>query len=528
MGLRLKSQLVALCLSLIVITLGALTYFHLTLSSQDNLIRTDLAGRRIAAVAVQQIQLYARSRAPGIGLRTALIASNPETLMESLRQTPGLIQFDVFGPDGSRLLSSGVTHDDGLQFQQALFYILKQKEVYVEIWGHHEGRVEPLVTVPPFYTGQVVHHSYHPLYDNAGQLEAVAHLGVVLPRAPLRISLIIIGYLTVATIFLISSILSIYLWAEFALNRPLRGLSESLQQLRSLDPSGNRPDDLPQQNELSEAARALNHVTLDLVKYQQELHQKTQRLEQANLQARQLNEELEQKVAEKTLQMREFFSLVTHDLRIPLAAVSGYTELMENPRSGSLAEKQQRYVQHIKVANSHAQELVRNLLEAMKYEFGNPALQRETFDLRALLAEAQSQLAIEAKPLEITTDPGEDLTVWADRGRVGRVLINLMSNALHHAGHVQVEVHQLRNHVQVRVRDEGPGISPDELPHLFEKFKRPSKDGPAGPSSGLGLGLYIVHRILLDHGQPILVRSRVGQGTTFEFELPRCAQEEPG
>jgi signal transduction histidine kinase len=525
-GLRLKSQLVALCLSLILITLGALTYFHLTLSSQDNLIRTDLAGRRIAAVAVQQIQLFARSRAPGIGLRTALISSNPETLMESLRQTPGLIQFDVMAPDGTRLLSSGVAHDDGLQFQQALFWILKHKEVYVEIWGHHQGRVEPLVTVPPFYNGQVVHHSYHPLYDNGGNLEAVAHLAVVLPRAPLRISLIIIGYLTVATIFLISSVLSIYLWAEFALNRPLRGLAESLQELRSLDPSGTRPDDLPQPNELSEAARALNHVTLDLVKYQQELHQKTQRLEQANTQYRQLNEELEQKVAEKTLQMREFFSLVTHDLRIPLAAVSGYTELMEHPRSGGLADKQQRYVQHIKVANTHAQELVRNLLEAMKYEFGHPALQCEDFDLRQLLAEVQSQLAIEAKPLEIVTNPDQELSVWADRARLGRVLINLMSNALHHAGHVQVEVQGRADRVHVKVSDRGPGIPADELPHLFEKFKRPRSGAPSAPSSGLGLGLYIVHRILLDHGQPIRVTSEPGQGTAFEFELPRPAQEE--
>ncbi|MBN9420296.1 MAG: HAMP domain-containing histidine kinase [Candidatus Eremiobacteraeota bacterium] len=510
MGLRLKSQLVVLCLTLMLVTLGALTYFHLTISSQDNLMRSDRDGRRVALQAFQQVQLFVQASSDANDLVACLSGPKASTLAESLGKTPDLIQFDVFLPSGSSLMSSGSAAIDDLSFQQALFWVQSHHESYNEIWGYENGKVEPLVTVGPFYRGQVVHHSYHALYNNSGALEGLVHLAVKLPKAPRRINFILIGYLTIAAIFLVSSVLAIYLWAEFALNRPLRGLNNSLQQLHNLDPAGSKPDSLPQPNELSEAARALNHVTLDLVKYQQELQQKTVHLER-------LNEDLEQKVADKTLQIREFFSLVTHDLRVPLAAVAGYADLIENPRSGQLSEKQTRYLHSIQVANRDAQELVRNMLEAMKYEFSQPAMQPEEFDVSELVGEIAEQLKVMEKPMEVVVDPGQNLSILGDRVRIGRVFSNLLSNALHHAGHVKVELSAEARSVAVVVSDQGPGIAAEDLPRLFEKFK--------GSSSGLGLGLYIVHRILKDHGQDIQVDSTPGQGTRFSFHLARAEKE---
>ncbi|MBS2034687.1 HAMP domain-containing histidine kinase [bacterium] len=510
MGLRLKSQLVFLCFSLMLVSLGALSYFHITLSSQDNLMRSDRDGRRAALQAFQQIQLFVQASDNPDDLASCIASRKSAALVDSLSKTPDLIQFDIFLPDGGRLLSSGTAAVDDLAFQQALFWVQAHHESYNEIWGYQNGTVQPLVSVAPFYRGQVVHHSYHALYNGAGQLSGLVHLAVRLPKAPLRINFILLGYLTIATIFLVSSVLAIYLWAEFALNRPLRGLNSSLQQLNALDPSGHKSDALPQPNELSEAAMALNRVTLDLVKYQQELQQKTNHLER-------LNEELEEKVADKTLQIREFFSLITHDLRVPLAAVSGYADLIENPRSGQLSEKQRQYVRSIQVANRDAQELVRNMLETMKYEFSQPAMQLEEFDAGELLGEIAEQLKIVNKPVELMLDPGQDLRVWGDRARIGRVFSNLMANALHHAGQVKVEMSAEARQVAVSVSDQGPGIAPEDLPHLFEKFK--------GSSTGLGLGLYIVQRILQDHGQAVSVESQIGQGTRFRFNLARMEKE---
>jgi len=510
MGLRLKSQLVVLCLALMLISLGALTYFHLTVSSQDNLMRSDRDGRRAALQAFQQVQLFVQSSADPNDLLACM--SNPKSaaLQESLLKAPDLIQFDIFLPNGTRLMSSGTAQVDDLSFQQALFWVTNHHESYNEIWGYEGGKIEPLVTVGPFYRGQVVHHSYQALYKDSGDLIGLVHLAFNLPKAPRRINFLLLGYLTIAAIFLVSSVLAIYLWAEFALNRPLRGLNNSLQQLHALDPAGSKPDSLPQPNELSEAARALNHVTLDLVKYQQELQQKTARLEQ-------LNEELEQKVADKTLQIREFFSLITHDLRVPLAAVAGYADLIENPRSGQLSDKQNHYLRSIQLANRDAQELVRNMLEAMKYEFSQPALQPEEFDAGELVAEIVEQLKIANQPIELVRDPGQNLLAWGDRARIGRVFSNLLANALHHAGNVKVELSAEARRVAVSVSDQGPGIPPEELPNLFEKFK--------GSSSGLGLGLYIVQRILQDHGQEIEVSTQLGEGTQFRFNLARKQKE---
>lgn len=502
-----------------LLSMGALTYFHLSLASHDNLTRTDLAGRKLAALVVQRVQIFMQASPPGATLDSIFHDARAVPMLEGLSREPGMVQWDVFLPDGTALVSMDGHVNDGLQVLQALQWINERHESYAEIWGHQVGRpAELLAEVPALYQGQVVHHSYHPLLDPQGQVKGVLHLALLQSKAPLRMNLIVLGYLTVAAIFLGSSMISVYLWAEFALNRPLRGLSESLQQLHSLHPSGNRPDRLPQPNELSEAARALNHVTLDLVKYQRELKQNSENLERANQSLAQLNEELEQRVAEKTLQIREFFSLITHDLRVPLAAVSGYAELLGNPRGGVLTDKQQRYLQHIQVGNSHAQELTRNLLEAMKYEFGQPALEGEMFDLRGLTEEVRDQLAVQERPIQITAPEGSDYLVWGDRNRLRRVLGNLLANALAHAGAAEVVLRPASGQVEVEVLDQGPGIPPEQMGQLFAKFK---SAGSNGSSSGLGLGLYIVKRILEDHGQDIRVSSQLGRGTRFWFAVAR-------
>src|SRR5690606_2648532 len=150
-----------------------------------------------------------------------------------------------------------------------------------------------------------------------------------------------------------------------------------------LDNKPPDPEDALTSNELVAVSRSFNRMVLDLVKYQRELEEKTTRLEQANTNYRVLNEQLEHKVEEKTAEMKEFFSLVSHDLRIPLAAVAGYADLLIKKRSApggsQLTEKQEKFVRSILVANSHAQDLVRNLLDAMRYEFGQPQIVEQEF-----------------------------------------------------------------------------------------------------------------------------------------------------
>jgi len=120
-------------------------------------------------------------------------------------------------------------------------------------------------------------------------------------------------------------------------------------------------------------------------------------------------------------------------------------------------------------------------------------------------------------------DPdSEELCVEADRTRIKRVITNLLSNAQRHAeGTPQVTLQWKKvphEGVLIRVVDEGPGIPAEDCQRVFEKFTRAPQS--MGNSTGLGLGLYIVGKILESHGQAISLESEVGKGTTFEFHLP--------
>ena len=136
MGLKLKSQLVFLCFSLMLVSLGALSYFHITLSSQDNLMRSDRDGRRAAIQAFQQIQLFVQASNDPNDLVACLGHPKSAALAESLSKSPDLVQFDIFLPDGSRLMGSGTAAIDELSFQQALFWVENHHESYNEIWGY--------------------------------------------------------------------------------------------------------------------------------------------------------------------------------------------------------------------------------------------------------------------------------------------------------------------------------------------------------------------------------------------------------
>lgn len=123
-----------------------------------------------------------------------------------------------------------------------------------------------------------------------------------------------------------------------------------------------------------------------------------------------------------------------------------------------------------------------------------------------------------------------DTAVWVngDGRRLGDVLLNLLSNAIKHArgtDRIDVRVRHDDDSVSVDVEDYGPGIPPDALPLIFDRHfqaRRHMDDDPA--ASGLGLGLYIAHNVVLAHGGQIQVSSSMGWGTRFTVQLPRHAE----
>ncbi|MGE0495074.1 MAG: ATP-binding protein [Vulcanimicrobiota bacterium] len=525
MGLRLKGQLLALFVVLFSTALLILSYFNLSVLSLSNTLSAEEGARSTASKVLQQVT----SLVPLDSSQPAMDLATRHEEVAAVLETEEVKALEVLGPDGGPLMKFGVSGDDPEARRETLQEVARNRLptdylVAYEASGDSEGhRIERLVSGG---NRPVSFELYAPLtVIGAGYAgpAGFVHVSIEIPRAPLRLKLVAMINLVLAGTFLITSVLATNLWGEHAINRPLEGLVEAMHNHFHAQPMG---EELHSNNELVNLSKTFNRMGLDLVKYQRELEAKTHRLEQANERYKALNEQLEHKVEEKTRDMKEFFSLVTHDLRIPLAAIQGYTDLLKR-KQDQLDEKQVKFVKSIGVANSHALELVRNLLEAMKYEFGDPQIVTQRFELDELVDEVVSQLSAEETGPRIEVDLEDDLVVDADRTRISRVLTNLIGNAMRHSSsseRVEVRARRRGEKVELAVADDGPGISAEHLPLLFEKFKQfPSE---AGPSSGLGLGLYIVGKIVEGHGSRVEVESELGKGTCFRFLLD--IYQEPG
>jgi signal transduction histidine kinase len=169
--------------------------------------------------------------------------------------------------------------------------------------------------------------------------------------------------------------------------------------------------------------------------------------------------------------------------------------------------------------------LISDLFELSQIDVGNLRLQRESCDLRDLLSDTVNamQLTAEQRGVELRgTFSSPSHMVYADSAKIQRVLTNLVQNALQHSGPggtVTIRAEEIGSAVQVAVSDRGNGISPEDLPHIFERFYRADQSRTDG---GAGLGLTIARGIVEAHGGEIWATSEAGSGTTIRFTIPHA------
>jgi two-component system phosphate regulon sensor histidine kinase PhoR len=225
---------------------------------------------------------------------------------------------------------------------------------------------------------------------------------------------------------------------------------------------------------------------------------------------------------------RDFVANIGHELRTPLASIKLLVETLthsvhEDP------EATQDFLSRIDVEVDGLTQLVRELLELSRLESGQVPLNRTTVDLPQLLKRAAARLRTQAERNDITiaVDTNPVLPpAYADPDRVEQVLINLLHNAIkfnHPAGRVTLQAeHTADGLLRVRVKDTGPGIPPDDLPRIFERFYKVDKarSGDQGREAGTGLGLAVSKHIVQAHGGRIWAESVYGAGATFYFTLP--------
>ncbi len=220
------------------------------------------------------------------------------------------------------------------------------------------------------------------------------------------------------------------------------------------------------------------------------------------------------------LVQRRFLEDVSHELRTPLTVIKGNISLLRHV-PGQDAES----LDSIENEVDRLTRLVGDLLVLSRAESGNLPLNLQQMELDTLVLEVMSDLKMVAgERMELHLDELDQVLLCADRDRIKQVLVNLIGNAIRYTpagGAVHVGFGKNETHAYVRIRDTGPGIAPEDLPHIFERFYRAEKARTrARDGHGFGLGLSIAYWIVHAHEGRIDVDSRPGEGAAFTVWLP--------
>ncbi|NJL84548.1 MAG: response regulator [Chloroflexaceae bacterium] len=219
----------------------------------------------------------------------------------------------------------------------------------------------------------------------------------------------------------------------------------------------------------------------------------------------------------------EFLASMSHELRTPLNAILGFSQVMN--RDAGLSGDQQQYLNIINRSGEHLLSLINDILEMSKIEAGRTTFNPNSFDLHRLLDSLEDMLRLRAETKDLQLlferDPGVPQYIRTDEGKLRQVLINLLGNAIKftETGGVTLRVRSESEPLRLyfEIEDTGPGIASEEIDKLFEAFGQ-TETGRRS-QQGTGLGLPISRKFVQLMDGDISVRSVVGQGSIFAFDI---------
>ena len=218
----------------------------------------------------------------------------------------------------------------------------------------------------------------------------------------------------------------------------------------------------------------------------------------------------------------DFVSLVSHELRSPLAAVIGAARTLQERRDELTAEQRDQLLSLISGEASRLTVLVADVLDTSRIEAGTFSYQFGEVDVASLIEDVVATASVRQAEVGVRAMLAEPLPpVGGDRERLRQVLTNLVENAVKYSAEgdaVEVSAQREDLYVRISVSDRGPGIPDDQQQLIFQKFGRAEVEGGSKP--GTGLGLFIARSIAEAHGGTLEVQSRRGGGATFTLSLP--------
>ncbi|MBD6618160.1 response regulator [Komarekiella sp. 'clone 1'] len=252
-----------------------------------------------------------------------------------------------------------------------------------------------------------------------------------------------------------------------------------------------------------------------LIRKNQELERQRQQIQLQNL-----------KLLEASRLKSQFLATISHELRTPMNAIIGFSQILLRPKFGQLTHQQTDMVERILNNGKHLLMLLNEVLDFSKLEAGRLEFKPEIFDVLKVINTTVSEMRslAEAKKLSllVQTDLQNPL-LFNDPVRIRQILINLLSNAIKFtdSGCIWVELKELAaNRVEISVRDTGIGIAPRDFTHIFEAFRQVDQT-ITRKYPGTGLGLAIIDSLVRMMSGKIFLESQLGVGSIFRIELPR-------
>ncbi|HUQ80743.1 MAG TPA: PAS domain-containing sensor histidine kinase [Gemmatimonadaceae bacterium] len=230
------------------------------------------------------------------------------------------------------------------------------------------------------------------------------------------------------------------------------------------------------------------------------------------------------RVAEAANAAKEkFLSMMSHDLRTPLTAISGYTRLLTAGVQGPLSEEQLDTLERVQTASGAVARMIEDILDFAQIDSGRVNVRVRPVALRDAVTRAESLVRLRFEEAGLTLATDCDGTAIADPDRLQQVLLNLLTNASKftpRGGRVSVETRRDGDRIAIAVRDTGSGIAPEHLQRIFEPFVQLDNQPEDRKQHGVGLGLAISRDLVRAMGGELRATSVVGEGSAFTISLP--------
>ena len=232
-----------------------------------------------------------------------------------------------------------------------------------------------------------------------------------------------------------------------------------------------------------------------------------------------------QKLKAEEQRKEDFLKLVSHELKTPVTSIKGYVQLLQSMVPKETERKDvpiKPYLTRIEDQIERLIRLISEMLDLSRIESNELELKREEFSLNEHVEQIIEDLSYTHQDVQIELNHSFETSVFADKDRIGQVVINFITNALKYSPgtkKVKVNVFRKQKEVAVSVKDFGIGIKRDDLKNIFKRFYRVANKND-NTYAGFGIGLYLSNEIIERHNGKITVQSNIGEGSEFTFTLP--------